>query len=160
MSTIGSVATITVRHGSVASDSAARTHGWRHDAAAGVRAMVPWLLGVAPYGLVIGVSASQAGIPTAAGWLTGPPARLLQATTTDRFAPGEVPLVGDRDEVAQRSDLEVGRRWKACRPIGWLFHALLMLIPAKQVLDSARQRMDRRCGTMLAEGADAWRHRQ
>jgi predicted branched-subunit amino acid permease len=38
----------------------------------GVRAMLPWLLGVAPFGLVIGISASQARIPTAAGWLTGP----------------------------------------------------------------------------------------
>jgi predicted branched-subunit amino acid permease len=48
-----------------------RTHTRRDEAAAGARAMVPWLLGVAPYGLVIGVSAPQADIPTAAGWLTG-----------------------------------------------------------------------------------------
>lgn len=44
----------------------------RQEVIAGVRAMVPWLIGVAPYGLVIGVSAAQADIPTAAGWLTGP----------------------------------------------------------------------------------------
>jgi predicted branched-subunit amino acid permease len=37
-----------------------------------MRAMVPWLIGVAPFGLVIGVSAAQADIPTLAGWLTGP----------------------------------------------------------------------------------------
>ena len=40
--------------------------------AAGARAMVPWLAGVTPFGLVIGVSAAQADIPTFAGWLTGP----------------------------------------------------------------------------------------
>lgn len=40
--------------------------------AAGARAMVPWLAGVTPFGLVIGVSAAQADIPTLAGWLTGP----------------------------------------------------------------------------------------
>jgi predicted branched-subunit amino acid permease len=39
--------------------------------ASGVRAMAPWLVGVAPFGLVIGISASQAHIPTGAGWLTG-----------------------------------------------------------------------------------------
>jgi predicted branched-subunit amino acid permease len=44
----------------------------RRDFVAGVRAMVPWLVGVAPFGLVIGVSAAQADIPTLAGWLTGP----------------------------------------------------------------------------------------
>ena len=37
-----------------------------------MRAMVPWLIGTAPFGLVIGVSAAQADIPTLAGWLTGP----------------------------------------------------------------------------------------
>ncbi len=44
----------------------------RRDFVAGMRAMVPWLIGVAPFGLVIGVSAAQADIPTLAGWLTGP----------------------------------------------------------------------------------------
>jgi predicted branched-subunit amino acid permease len=39
---------------------------------AGARAMAPWLVGVAPFGLVIGVSAAQADAPTLAGWLTGP----------------------------------------------------------------------------------------
>ncbi len=40
--------------------------------AAGARAMLPWLAGVAPFGLVIGVSAAQASISTLVGWLTGP----------------------------------------------------------------------------------------
>lgn len=44
----------------------------RHDLVAGGRAMAPWLIGIAPYGLVIGVSAARAGMPTFAGWLTGP----------------------------------------------------------------------------------------
>jgi predicted branched-subunit amino acid permease len=34
--------------------------------------MVPWLAGIVPFGLVIGVSAAQADIPAMAGWLTGP----------------------------------------------------------------------------------------
>jgi predicted branched-subunit amino acid permease len=44
----------------------------RHHLLAGGRAMLPWLLGVTPFGLVIGVSAARADIPTLAGWLTGP----------------------------------------------------------------------------------------
>jgi predicted branched-subunit amino acid permease len=42
------------------------------DLLAGARAMVPWLLAVTPFGLVIGVSASNAQISTLAGWMTGP----------------------------------------------------------------------------------------
>ena len=38
----------------------------------GARAMTPWLVGIIPYGLVIGVSATQAGIPVLAGWLGAP----------------------------------------------------------------------------------------
>jgi branched chain amino acid efflux pump len=42
------------------------------DFVAGARAMVPWLPGVAPFGLVIGVSVSQTHLPPGAGWLTAP----------------------------------------------------------------------------------------
>lgn len=45
---------------------------YRKDFLAGARAMTPWLMGVSPFGLVIGISAAQADIPTLAGWLTGP----------------------------------------------------------------------------------------
>ena len=44
----------------------------RHDLVAGAKAMLPWLTGIVPFGLVIGVSAARADIPTFAGWLTGP----------------------------------------------------------------------------------------
>jgi predicted branched-subunit amino acid permease len=44
----------------------------RRDVLAGARAMTPWLAGIVPFGLVIGVHAAQAGVPTFAGWLTGP----------------------------------------------------------------------------------------
>jgi predicted branched-subunit amino acid permease len=42
------------------------------DVVAGARAMLPWLAGVAPFGLVIGLSASQTHLPPGAGWLTAP----------------------------------------------------------------------------------------
>jgi predicted branched-subunit amino acid permease len=38
----------------------------------GARAMLPWLTGLLPNALVIGVYASHSGIPAFAGWLTGP----------------------------------------------------------------------------------------
>ena len=44
----------------------------RRDLAAGARAITPWLAGIVPFGLAIGFSAAQAGIPILAGWLTGP----------------------------------------------------------------------------------------
>lgn len=44
----------------------------RRDLVAGARSMAPWLVGIVPFGLVIGLSAAQADIPTLAGWLTGP----------------------------------------------------------------------------------------
>lgn len=44
----------------------------RSDVAAGARTMAPWLAGVVPFGLVIGVSAAHADVPVVAGWLTGP----------------------------------------------------------------------------------------
>jgi predicted branched-subunit amino acid permease len=43
-----------------------------HDLIGGAKAMLPWLAGIVPFGLVIGVRAASADIPTLAGWLTGP----------------------------------------------------------------------------------------
>jgi predicted branched-subunit amino acid permease len=61
---------------------------------AGARAMAPWLLGIAPFGLVIGLSAAQAGVPTMAGWLTGPLifAGSAQVATIQLLDGGAAPL--------------------------------------------------------------------
>ncbi|NEE00585.1 AzlC family ABC transporter permease [Phytoactinopolyspora halotolerans] len=65
------------------------------DALAGARAMLPWLAGVTPFGLVIGVSAAQADISTFAGWLTGPliVAGSAQIATIELLHAGAAPLV-------------------------------------------------------------------
>jgi predicted branched-subunit amino acid permease len=65
------------------------------DLAAGARAMVPWLAGVTPFGLVIGVSAAQADIPTLAGWLTGPAiyAGSSQVAAIEMLDAGTAPIV-------------------------------------------------------------------
>ncbi len=62
---------------------------------AGARAMAPWLVGVAPFGLVIGISAAQADLPTFAGWLTGPLvfAGSAQVATIQLLDDGASPLV-------------------------------------------------------------------
>jgi branched chain amino acid efflux pump len=65
------------------------------DFAAGARAMLPWLAGVTPFGLVIGVSAAQADIPTLAGWLTGPAiyAGSAQVAAIEMLDAGTAPAV-------------------------------------------------------------------
>ena len=67
----------------------------RRDVAAGARAMAPWLTGLVPFGLVIGVSAAQADIPALAGWLTGPLiySGSSQAATMGMLAAGAAPMV-------------------------------------------------------------------
>ena len=67
----------------------------RRDVAAGAQAMVPWLAGLIPFGLVIGVSAAQADIPSLAGWLTGPLiyAGSSQVATIGMLDAGAAPMV-------------------------------------------------------------------
>jgi branched chain amino acid efflux pump len=57
--------------------------------------MAPWLLGIVPYGLVIGISAAQADVPTVAGWLTGPLifAGSAQVATIQLLDSGAAPVV-------------------------------------------------------------------
>ena len=67
----------------------------RRDIAAGAGAMAPWLAGVVPFGLVIGVSAARADIPALAGWLTGPLiyAGSAQAAAIGMLNAGAAPIV-------------------------------------------------------------------
>jgi predicted branched-subunit amino acid permease len=67
----------------------------RSDAVGGARAMAPWLVGVAPFGLVIGVSAARADVPTLAGVLTGPViySGSAQVATIALLDAGAAPLV-------------------------------------------------------------------
>jgi len=67
----------------------------RRDIAAGARAMLPWLAGIVPFGLVIGVSAAQADVPPLAGWLTGPLiyAGSSQLATIGMLGAGAAPAV-------------------------------------------------------------------
>ena len=67
----------------------------RRDIAAGARAMAPWLAGIVPFGLVIGVSAAQADLPALAGWLTGPLiyAGSSQVATIGMLGAGAAPVV-------------------------------------------------------------------
>src|SRR5262249_54426010 len=64
------------------------------DVATGARAMVPWLAGIISFGLVIGVSATDADVPTLAGWLTGPLiyAGRAQVATIGMLDPGAAPM--------------------------------------------------------------------
>lgn len=67
----------------------------RRDTVAGARAMAPWLLGVAPFGMVIGISAAKADIPILAGVLTGPViySGSSQVATIELLDAGAAPIV-------------------------------------------------------------------
>lgn len=67
----------------------------RRELLAGARAMAPWLVGVVPFGLVIGITAAQADIPVVAGWLTGPLilAGSAQVATIQLLDSGAAPIV-------------------------------------------------------------------
>lgn len=65
------------------------------DLLGGARAMAPWLVGIVPYGLVIGVSAARADIPTLTGWLGAPLiySGSAQVATIELLDSGAAPLV-------------------------------------------------------------------
>lgn len=100
----------------------------------GVRAMLPWLLGVAPFGLVIGVSAAQADIPTLAGWLTGPAiyAGSAQVATIEMLDAGAAPLAVVATALAINARLvlysgTMASHWR-CTPRWWRILAPYLLV--------------------------------
>lgn len=76
-------------------DVLARPRDYAGEFAGGARTMLPWLAGIVPFGLVIGVSAAQADIATFAGWLTGPLiyGGSAQIATIEMLGAGAAPAV-------------------------------------------------------------------
>ena len=106
----------------------------RREIAAGARAMMPWLAGVVPFGLVIGVSAAQAEIPTLAGWLTGPLiyAGSAQLATIGMLNAGAAPMVVVAAALVINVRLifysaTMARHWRGT-PRWWQFVAAYLLI--------------------------------
>jgi predicted branched-subunit amino acid permease len=106
----------------------------RHDIAAGARAMAPWLAGIIPFGLVIGVSAAQADIPTLAGWLTGPLiyAGNAQLAAIGMLNAGAAPIVVVAAALIINVRLifysaTMARHWRGT-PRWWQFAAAYLLI--------------------------------
>jgi len=123
----------------------------RRDVAAGARAMAPWLAGVVPFGLVIGVSAAQADVPTLAGWLTGPLiyAGSAQAATIGMLGAGAAPMVVVASALIINIRLifysaTMARHWRGT-PWWWrLVAAYLLIDPSFAVgLDGYRRLADR-----------------
>ena len=123
----------------------------RRDVAAGARAMVPWLVGVVPFGLVIGLSAAQAHIPTLAGWLTGPLiyAGSSQVATIGMLDAGAAPVVVVVAALVINIRLilysaAMARHWRGT-PLRWrLVAAYLLVDPSFAVgLDGYGRRIDR-----------------
>src|SRR5690606_38392389 len=116
----------------------------RREAASGVRAMVPWLLGVAPFGLVVGVSAAQAGIPTLVGWATGPIiySGSAQVATIELLDGGATPLVVVATALAINLRLvlysgAMAARWRG-QPRWWRMIAAHLLVDPSFAVGTAR----------------------
>jgi predicted branched-subunit amino acid permease len=124
----------------------------RRDIAAGARAMVPWLVGVVPFGLVIGLSAAHADIPALVGWLTGPLiyAGSSQVATIEMLDAGAAPVVVVVAALVINVRLilysaAMARHWRGT-PWWWRFVAAYLLIdPSFAVgLDGYGRPIDRR----------------
>lgn len=123
----------------------------RRDVVAGARAMVPWLAGIVPFGLVIGVSAARADIPALAGWLTGPLiyAGSAQAATIGMLGAGAAPAVVVASALIINIRLifysaTMARYWRGT-PWWWrLVAAYLIVDPSVAVGLSGYRRLSRR----------------
>ena len=133
----------------------------RRDVAAGARAMVPWLAGLVPFGLVIGVSAAQADIPALAGWLTGPLiyAGSSQVATIGMLDAGGAPVMVVASALIINIRLvfysaTMARHWRDT-PWWWrLAAAYLMVDPSVAVgLDGYRRLSPRRAHAHYLGGA-------
>lgn len=126
----------------------------RRDFVAGVRAMVPWMIGVAPFGLVIGVSAAQASFSTAAGWLTGPAiySGSAQVATIQMLDAGVAPFAVIATAIVINLRLilysaAMATYWRGT-PLWWrLLGGYLLIDPSFSVgMDRYGQEPDRRRG--------------
>src|ERR1700751_3189006 len=106
----------------------------RRDIAAGARAMAPWLAGIVPFGLVVGVSAAQADVPALAGWLTGPLiyAGSAQVATIGMLDAGAAPVVVVASALIINIRLifysaTMARYWRG-PPWGWRIVAAYLLV--------------------------------
>ena len=104
------------------------------DLAGGARAMAPWLAGIVPFGLVVGVAAAHADIPTFAGWLTGPVifAGSAQVAVIDLLDAGATPVLVIVSALAVNLRLvlysaAVARHWEGA-PVWWQALAAYLLV--------------------------------
>ena len=159
----------------------------RSDIAAGARTMVPWLAGIVPFGLVIGVSAVQADVPALAGWLTGPLiyAGSSQVATIGMIGAGAAPAVVVASALIINIRLifysaTMARYWRGT-PLWWrMVAAYLIVDPSVAVGLDGYQRLGRgrghahylggavllwvswlaaiAAGAMVGAGLPAWLH--
>jgi branched chain amino acid efflux pump len=138
----------------------------RRDIVAGLRAMVPWLLGIAPYGLVLGVSAGQARFPAGAAWLTGPAifSGSAQVATIELLDAGAAPLIVVATALAVNTRLvlysaTMAGHWRGT-PAWWRAVAAYLLVdPSFAVGIDRYQRPGDRAGAhahYLAGAAALW----
>jgi predicted branched-subunit amino acid permease len=106
----------------------------RREILSGARAMVPWLAGVAPFGLVIGVSSAHAAIPTLTGVLSGPLiySGSAQLATIQLLSAGATPVVVIATGLVINARLVlysagIARHWRGT-PLWWRLGAAYLLV--------------------------------
>ena len=135
----------------------------RKDLLAGARAMLPWLAGVAPFGIVIGIAAAKADLPTAAGWLSAPviyaasaqiaAIQMLDAGATGAAIVVTVLVINLRLILYSAA---IARYWRGT-PLWWRLLGAYLLIDPSFVVGTQRYASDpnRRAGHVYYLGAGA-----
>lgn len=120
----------------------------------GCRAMVPWLAGVVPFGLTVGVTVAGSSIDPLAGWLTGPLiyAGSSQLLAIDLLDGGAAPIVVIGTVLAVNLRLvaysgAMAPRWHGTSRTFRALAAYLLIDPSYAVGDEGyRRHADRRAG--------------
>jgi predicted branched-subunit amino acid permease len=121
-----------------------RVAPYRGDIGSGARAMAPWLTGIVPLGLVIGVLAANSHLPTLAGWLTGPAiyAGSAQVTAIQMLAAGAAPVAVVATVLLINARLffysvAIAPHWRGT-PIWWRLVAGYLLVDPSFVVGTNR----------------------
>ena len=129
----------------------------------GCRAMVPWLAGVVPFGLTVGVTVAGSSIDPIAGWLTGPLiyAGSSQLLAIDLLDGGAAPIVVIGTVLAVNLRLiaysgAMAPRWHGTSRAFRALAAYLLIDPSYAVGDEGyRRHTHRRAGHAHYLGASA-----
>jgi predicted branched-subunit amino acid permease len=117
---------------------------WHHDAIAGTLAMAPWLVGVVPFGMVIGMTVRTSDVPMTVGLLAGATiySGSAQLTAIGLLEDGAGPAVVVASVLIINARLilyssSIGPHWRGSRP-GFRAAAAYLLVDPSYVVGMRR----------------------